>query len=194
MSVYAGIDILDGRDLGERGVVFLKLLVFIPGERMTDALTVGPREAVEAVRVAYRDRAKHISVEERKERQIESEAKGDRSRNGKHEPRVAPKTPERISNVLQRGLEKIDPAHAPTIFLHRSDSAEVETGEAGSFLLGVSGFEVLAVCHRQVELNLILEFLFHARAEHQRTQPQQEITQGHAIFPQASSITLLIAT
>ena len=38
MAVYAGIDILNGRDLGERGVVFFELLVFIPGERMSARL------------------------------------------------------------------------------------------------------------------------------------------------------------
>ena len=47
---------------------------------MTGALAVRPREAVEAVRVAYRDRPQHIRVEEREEREVESEAKSDRSR------------------------------------------------------------------------------------------------------------------
>ena len=79
MAVYTGIDILDGRDLGECGIVFFKLLVFIPRERMSAPLTVRPREAVEAVRIAYRDRAQHIRVEEGEERQVESEAKSDRS-------------------------------------------------------------------------------------------------------------------
>jgi len=105
MAVDAGIDILNGRDLGERGVVFFKLLIFIPGERMSAALTVGPRETLEAVTIADRDRAQHIRVEEGEERQVESEAKGDRSGDSEYEPRAAPETPQGIANVLQCGLE-----------------------------------------------------------------------------------------
>src|ERR1700719_1225761 len=56
MSVYPGIDILDGRDFGECWILLFKLAVLIPGEGMLAPLTVCPREAVEAVRIAYRDR------------------------------------------------------------------------------------------------------------------------------------------
>ena len=72
---------------------------------MSAALTVRPRETVEAVRIADRDRAQHIRVEEGEERQVESEAKGDRSGDSEYETRAAPETPQGIVNVLKRGLE-----------------------------------------------------------------------------------------
>ena len=100
-----GADHPERLDIGERGVVFFKLLIFIPGERMSAALTVGPRETVEALRIADRDRMQHIRVEEGEQRQVESEAKGDRSGDSEYEPRAAPETPQGIANVLQCGLE-----------------------------------------------------------------------------------------
>src|SRR6266481_7600001 len=55
MSCYSGIDILDGRDFREHWILLFKLAVFIPREGMSATLTVCPRKAVEAVRIAYRD-------------------------------------------------------------------------------------------------------------------------------------------
>ena len=67
------------------------------------------------------------------------------------------------------------------------------SGEAGSLFLGVSSGQVLAARHGQVELDFVVEFLFNAGAVHQRTQTQNEIREGHGIFPQANSSTLPMA-